>query len=591
MKARWIELAKKTDFNAWGEALGVTPLTARLLLNRGIRTIEEARLFLYGTVKDLADPASMKDLPEAVRILLEARETGALAAIASDYDDDGIFSGQVLKEGLARCGIPSVRFAPDRFTEGYGLNRRIVDDAVKAGAGVLITCDNGIAARDEIVYAKERGLRVIVTDHHEPQYDALAADAVVDPKQPDCGYPYKELCGTGVAFRLIQALYRACGVPEAEDAAFYEYVAMGTVADVVPLTGENRFLVKAGLDALNRTEKPGFRALADVCGLSPGSVTAYAVGFVLGPCFNAVSRLLGNIDLAVSLLEAGSYEEALPYATRMRELNDRRKDMTDRGLQDALQLLETAPWKDDRVLVVPLPGAHESVIGIIAGRLKEIYYRPVFVLTDAAPKQGPDGTEIPMMKGSGRSIPPYHMQNAMLGCREVFEKFGGHAMAAGLSLEASRVDEFRARMNGQCVLTETELTPVLEIDARLPLRYATESLVREIGSLEPYGTGNRKPVFAQAHFTIRKMQLIGKNRNVLKFLLSDGGPDFREAVLFRDTDGFLDALRASCGAAAVAEALSGGGVSLDMGFTFFPDVNEYRGQRTVQLVLGEYRKY
>ncbi|MBR3035788.1 MAG: single-stranded-DNA-specific exonuclease RecJ [Lachnospiraceae bacterium] len=580
MRSKWIEYTKKADFRMWSEELHISVLTARLLRNRNVETLEEAKQYLYGTIDDLQDPALLKDLETAVRLLAGVREKQGRVCVVSDYDDDGIFAGRILQEGLDTLGIANEVLSPNRNHEGYGINRRIIDDAKAHGCSLILTCDNGIAAYDEIVYAKECGLQVIITDHHEPQYEDLPADAVIDAKQPDCPYPFKELCGAGVAFRLIQALYRKFGIPKEKEEELYEYAAIATIADVVPLQGENRILVKEGLKRLRQTAKPGLKALIDVSGLVPEKLSSYHIGFVIGPCFNAVSRLTGEADLSRELLAARTYEEALPLAQKMRELNEMRKTMTEEGFREALAVIEGAAWKDDPLYVVPLKNTNEAVIGIIAGRLKERFYKPVIVLTP--------GEEPGVYKGSGRSIEAYHMMEHLTLCRDLLLRFGGHAMAAGLSIASDRIDAFRDALVKNCKLTEKDLTPVTHIDARVPLSFISEQMIRELSVLEPFGTANDKPLFALPHLKVCGVMVLGKNRNVLKLRIADESGRQIEAVDFQDGPELLQFLQTEFGEEAIEKARVGRENPIDLALAFYPDINEFRGSVTLQLVIQDW---
>ena len=604
MHSKWVEYTKKEDFRAWAEALSVSPLTARIIKNRGVETLEEARTFLYGKFSDLADPSGMKDMDRAVALILQEKARGGFIVIASDYDDDGIFAGKILLDGLTEIGLPAKILTPHRSAEGYGLNRRIIDEAIALHATLILTCDNGIAARDEIQYAKDRGLTVIVTDHHEPQYESLPADAVVDPKQKDCPYAFKELCGAGVALRLVEALYRAAGVPREKAEDLLEYAAVATVADVVPLLSENRIIVKEGLQRLNRTEKPAFQALLDMCDLTRGEVSAYSLGFVIGPSFNAVSRLLGRTDEAHALLAAKTYEEALPLARRLRELNESRKAMTEEA-EKAAEAVVSENRPEGPVWLIRVDAA-DSIIGIVAGKIKEKYYHPVFVITgmEGAASGNPEAglsedgilktessesASVPMLKGSGRSIPGYHMQQALVSCGDLLTKFGGHAMAAGLTFPAENLAELTRRLNEACGLTEKDLTPVETFEARVKISYVTEALVSELSLLEPFGTGNTQPMFALPEAEVRSIKVLGKNRNVTKLVLSDG-EGTAEAVLFGAdaANEFQEFIRTEFGENALNEALSGFGNRIRLSFLFHAKINEFMGHRTVQFTIDDY---
>ncbi|MBQ1377357.1 MAG: single-stranded-DNA-specific exonuclease RecJ [Lachnospiraceae bacterium] len=577
-REQWIELTKKADFTAWGKALHITPLTARLLRNRDITTLEEAGQFLYGTMDDLADPHLMKDLDKGADLLEKAIAERQGIAIVSDFDDDGIFAGQILFEGLKNLGGNPVIYTPERLTEGYGLNVRIIDEAKRDGMGVILTCDNGIAAIEETDYAKSLGFTVIVTDHHEVQNRLPAADAVIDPKQADCAYPFKGLCGAGVAFRLIQVLYERAGIPKKKEEELYEYAAIATVADVMELKGENRILVKAGLEKLRITEKIGLKALIDVCGLVQEKISAYHIGFVIGPCFNAVGRLT-HARLAFDLLQTRDQVTAIELASEIHALNEERKQKTEEGFDLAVSKLEHSARLKDPVMLVYLPGVHESVVGIIAGRLKERYSRPVFVFTDSGE----------WLKGSGRSIPAYHMLKGLLSVSDLLGKFGGHAMAAGLSIRPENLEKLREALNVSCGLSEKDLVPVVNIDARMPLSYVSEQLIREFSVLEPFGTGNPRPVFARAHFRIHQMRVIGKNRNTLRMVVSDESGTRMEAVLFNEAEEFISLMKETYGAYETDKALRGAENCLDAAFTYYPEINEYRDSRTLQITVRSYQ--
>lgn len=577
MKERWIEYTKRADFDLWSRELNITPVAARVMRNRDVETLEEARAFLYGGVRDLADPLLMKDMKKGVDILEEAVRKGETIAVSSDFDDDGIFAGQILHEGIRRVGGRVHVFTPNRVREGYGINKRIIDEAKAMGCTVILTCDNGIAAKEETVYARQQGLKVVVTDHHEVQETVPEADAVIDPKQADCHYPFKQLCGAGVALRLIRVLYDRFRLPEGAEADLYQYAAIATVADVVELKGENRIIVREGLEKLHQTENIGLNALIDACGLNKAEIVAHHLGFVIGPCFNAVGRL-SDVKTAFQLLQCKDGLEAEKIALEIYELNVERKQMTDDGEKQALEIVEQEGLLEDKVLVVQLKGVHESVVGIIAGRLKEKFNRPVFVFTD-----GENG-----LKGSGRSIAPYHMLNGLMKCKDLPDRFGGHAMAAGLSIQEERLPEFRRRMNEECGLTENDLLPVINIDARLPLSVVSEKLINELKCLEPFGVGNPSPIFARPHFEIRQMRIIGKNGNVLKMILSDHSGQEMEGIMFRGAEDFLRFLEENFGTAEVEKVKRGMPNKIDVAFTYYPSVNEFKGAKTLQIVCGSY---
>lgn len=583
MNEKWIQYAKKADFQSWATVLRVSPLMARLIRNRDVLTLDDARKYLYGTIDDLADPSCMKGIPEAVEIIRTAVKRGERLAISTDYDDDGIFSARILLEGIREIGGTAFIFSPNRTTEGYGINRRIIDGAKEQGCSVLITCDNGISAREEVLYAREQGFTVIVTDHHEIPYDEdfdgnrsyllPEAHVVVDPKQPGCPYPFKELCGAGVAFRLIQALYRAENVPKDREKELYEYVGIATVTDVVPLRDENRILVKTGLDALRSTDKVPLRALMEVCELEPEAISTYSIGFILGPCFNAISRL-GDISLAFEFLENTDPGRARLMAEQIRGINEERKEMTEEGYRKALEYVEREGIAEDKVLLVYLEDVHESVIGIIAGRIKERFSRPSLVFTKAA-----DGN----VKGSGRSIPAYNMVEELTRVKDLLLKYGGHKMAAGLALVPENFELLRKTLNRNCALTEEDLWPRVYFDAELSLRYVTPDFIEELKKIEPSGMGNPKPLFAGAHFKVLSAKLVGKNKNVVAMNLTDKSGTKMPAVLFGDVGNVTEPLRNEYGLELPfyfreeAEAP-------DLAFTYYPAFNEFRGEKRLQII-------
>ena len=492
MRERWRVYGKKADFNRIAQTFHISPVTARIIRNRDVDGEDAIRRYLYGTVEDLYDPLLMKDMGKAADLVEEAVRNGVKIAISSDFDVDGIFSGMILLEGILRIGGEASVYTPDRVKEGYGLNDRIVEEAHSEGYGMILTCDNGIAAAEPILRAKELGMTVVVTDHHEVpytleesgerRYHLPAADAVVDHKQEDCPYPFKKLCGAGVTYKLIQILYERFGVEREELYRLLEYAAIATVADVMDLEGENRIIVREGLRRLGATKNLGLQALMEVNGMDPKHLTAYHIGFIIGPCFNAAGRL-ETVKMAFDLLKAKTREEATARAETLKELNDSRKNMTQKGVEQAVELIEQSPWKQDKILLVRLHGCHESLVGIIAGRIREKYYKPVFVFTDA--EEG--------IKGSGRSIEGYHMFDGLMQCQDLLERFGGHAMAAGLSLKEENLEPLRKRLNDACTLTQEELTPLVQIDVPMPLSYITEELIEEFKLLEPFGKGNTKP--------------------------------------------------------------------------------------------------
>lgn len=572
---KWFVAMKKADFNGIAEKYQISPIIARLMRNRDVIGDEAIDFYLNGTVEDLYDGLLMKDMDRAVDILKEKIEEGKKIRVIGDYDIDGVNATYILQQGLAGLGADVDTDIPDRIKDGYGLNQMLIDRALEDDVDTIITCDNGIAAMNEIAYGKENGMTIVVTDHHEvpyleengeKKYLLPPADAVVDPHRADCEYPFKGLCGAAVAYKLVEVLYRVSGKSEQEvehlQESLMENVAIATIGDVMDLVGENRVFVKKGLELLKTTKNEGLHALMQCTGVDTANLNTYHVGFVIGPCINAGGRL-DTAKRALELLNASNRREAVTLAADLKELNDSRKEMTEEGVEEAVRQIESSSWKDDQVLVVYLPECHESIAGIIAGRIKERYYRPTFVLT-----RGESG-----VKGSGRSIEAYDMFAEMSRCRELFTKFGGHKLAAGLSLEEEKVEVFRKRINELADLTEEDLQMKVSIDMRLPFPYINEELIHELKILEPFGKGNGKPLFAESKLRVIQPRIFGKNRNVLKCRLEDQQGNQMEAVYFGEVEDCLQQMEKK----------------QIMSFTYYPTVNEYMGKRTIQLTIVNYQ--
>lgn len=569
---KWFVTMKKADFQAIGKKYHISPILARLIRNREVIGDEAVDFYLNGTIADLYDGMLMKDMDRAVEILAEKIREGARIRVIGDYDIDGVNATYILQEGLSQLGAIVDTDIPDRIKDGYGLNRQLIDRAIEAGVDTIITCDNGIAATEEIAYGKEKGLTIIVTDHHEipflevgeeKEYLIPQADAVVDPHRPDCEYPFKGLCGAAVAYKVVEALYEVLQRDVDDVDYLMENVAIATVGDVMDLCGENRVFVKQGLEMLKCTNNEGLKALIECTQIPVERLNAYHIGFVLGPCINASGRL-DTAKRALELLCAKTRREAVMLAEDLKALNDSRKEMTEKGVAQAVEQIETTSLKEDKVLVVYLPECHESIAGIIAGRIRERYYRPVFVLT-----KGEEG-----VKGSGRSIEAYNMFEEMCKCRALFTKFGGHKLAAGLSLEEENVPRFRQVMNELANLTEEDLVEKVSIDMQLPLSYVTEELVEELELLEPFGKGNTKPLFAERNLKVIQPRIIGKNQNVLKFQVEDQYGTQMDAIYFGDVRACLNTMEESP----------------EMSFTYYPTVNEYMERRTLQITVVNYCK-
>ena len=584
---RWVLLRKGADFEAIGKKYQISPRLACLIRNRDVIGEEAVDRYLNGTISDLYDGMLMKDMDKAIDILKEKILEDKKIRVIGDYDIDGVNATYILLEGLERLGADVDSDIPDRISDGYGLNRHLVERAYEAGVDTLITCDNGIAAADEIAYGKEMGMTVIVTDHHEVPFDEHdgekryripPADAVMDPKQPDCLYPFKGLCGAAVAYKLMEALWESMGKDSADLDDLIENVAIATIGDVMDLEDENRIFVKEGLQMLRRTKNPGLKALIECTGIDKNSLNSYHIGFVLGPCINASGRL-DTAKRALELLRAGTQKEADILAGDLKALNDSRKDMTEEAVKQAEEQVETTTISKDKVLVVYLPDCHESLAGIVAGRIRENYYKPVFVLTDA--EEG--------VKGSGRSIDGYHMYEELNKCKELLTKFGGHRLAAGLSLPKENVGKFREMLNKKCTLTEEEMKEKVTIDMEMPFGCVTEGLVKELELLEPFGKGNTKPVFAARDVTLLGARILGKNRNVLKLQVQDVNGCRIEAMLFHHADDFLGKLEEQYGKTEVEALLKGRGRQIQISLTYYPDINEYMGEKTPQIVVTHYR--
>lgn len=568
---KWFIKMKKADFQAIAEKYHISPILARLIRNRDVIEEGEIENYLNGTTADLYDGMRMKDMGKAVAILAEKIQKKAAIRIIGDYDIDGVNATYILQEGLTNLGAHVDTDIPDRIRDGYGLNKMLIDRALDDGIDTIVTCDNGIAAREEISYGKEQGLTIIVTDHHEVpyletgegrEYQIPDADAVVDPHQVDCTYPFKGLCGAGVAYKLLQALYQSLNRNHTEIEYLIENVAIATVGDVMDLCGENRIFVRQGLERLKQTRNEGLKALIECTGVPVERLNAYHIGFVLGPCINASGRL-DTAKRALDLLNAKNRSEAAILAGDLKALNDSRKEMTEKGVMKAMELIENTALSEDKVLVVYLPDCHESIAGIIAGRIREKYYRPVFVLTLAE-----DG-----VKGSGRSIEGYHMFEEMCKCRSLFTKFGGHKLAAGLSLKEENVELFRKTINELSNLSEDDLTEKVSIDMQLPLPIISEKLILELDKLEPYGKGNPKPLFVEKNLRVISPRIIGKNHNVLKFQVEDERGIRIDAIYFGDVQACMEYIRQRD----------------KMAFTYYPAINEYMGKRSLQMTVVNYR--
>ena len=582
---KWFVINKGADFEKLGKKFGISPVTARLIRNREIIGEEAFEKYLNGTLENLYNPHLLKDADLLTDILIRKIEEKKNIRIIGDYDIDGVMSTYILYRGLLECGAQVSTQIPDRMKDGYGINENLIDQAKEDGVDTILTCDNGIAAIGEIAYAKELGMTVLVTDHHEIPYEETAgekvflhssADAIVNPKQRECAYPFKELCGAAVAWKVLQVLYEKRGFPKENTYDFLENVAFATVGDVMDLTDENRILVKEGLKRIHHTKNPGMRALILQNQLEPEQVNAYHFGFVLGPCINASGRL-DTAKISLSLFLQNETEAAVT-ARKLVELNRQRKDMTEDGIERAKREVEEH-YAKDKVLVIFLPEVHESLAGIIAGRIREMYHKPVFVLTRAED----------CIKGSGRSIEEYSMYEELCRCRELLDKFGGHPMAAGLSLPEENVDKFRKMINECSNLTDEDLIPKVKLDIPMPADYADVNLIREFSILEPFGKANGKPLFADKNLEVVKAFVVGKNGNVLRLNLRAASGRTVSAIYFGDIDGFKAYYTQKYGNDEVEKAFRGQINKLRIMIVYYPEINEYNGMESVQIVIRNYQ--
>lgn len=584
---QWVLLRKGADFERIAQKFHISPRLACLIRNRDVVGDEAVEGYLNGKLSDLSDGSLMKDMEKAVSILKRKLAEKKKIRIIGDYDIDGVNATYILLEGLKGLGADADSDIPDRIRDGYGLNLELIERAYADGADTIVTCDNGIAAADEIARAKSLGMTVIVTDHHEvpfeenegeKRYILPPADAVVDPKQTDCAYPFKGLCGAAIAFRLMEKLYEALGRSSRELSPLIENVAIATVGDVMDLAGENRILVKEGLSRLKNTQNPGLKALIACAGIDSGHIGAYHIGFVLGPCLNAGGRL-ATARLSLALLMAKSGREAKALAADLKALNDSRKEMTEEAVRQAAELVENSPEGRDKVLLIHLPDCHESLAGIVAGRIRERYHRPVFILTDA--REG--------VKGSGRSIEAYHMYEGLNRCRKLLSKYGGHRLAAGLSLKKENVPILRRMLNDNCTLTEQDMAEKVSIDMEMPFSCVTEELVAELGLLEPFGKGNTKPVFAARNIALLEARILGKNHNVLKLKVQDQARTVIDAMFFGDIGAFSSYLEEKYVKGTWNSLLAGRPAAAGLNITYYPGINEYQGRRTPQITITHYR--
>ena len=584
MKEKWVVSAKKADFQAIGQHFGIDPVLARIMRNRGLTDLQEMNLYLHGTRADLNDPHLLKDADLAAQILREKIKEKKRIRIIGDYDIDGIQSTYILYCALRRLGADADFVIPDRILDGYGLNEHLVTRASQDGIDTILTCDNGISAIDQIHLAKSLGMTVVVTDHHEVPFTEVdgvrrekvcEADAVVNPKKQACHYPFKKLCGAAVAFKLVQVLYEVFGLEVSEADCFIENAGFATVGDVMDLQGENRILVKLGLEMLNRTTNIGMKALILQNKLTMGAIKSHDIGFRIGPCLNASGRL-DTARLSLKLLLCESETEAAVLAEEIVELNESRKLLTMHAVEQAKEIAQQEEYVNDRVLVIFLPDCHESLAGIVAGRIREAYYRPTLVVTRS--EHG--------AKGSGRSIEGYSMYEELCKCEEYLTQFGGHPMAAGFSLKEADIDAFRRKLNEVCTLTEEELRPKVVIDVPMPISYITERLVNQLGCLEPFGKGNEKPVFADRNLVIERLRICGKEGRVFQMKVRNAAGVSMDAVYFGDVEDLLLPLTEKYGKVVAQDTLAGRCVhEAALHFTYYPEMDHYYETPRIKLRL------
>ena len=567
---KWVVTAKKADFQGIGRKYGIDPVIARIIRNRDITGDEAIEEYLNGTLADIPSWKLLKDIDKAVEIISGKIDAGTKMRIIGDYDIDGVTATYILLKGFKRLGANVDTYIPDRVEDGYGIHDHLIKKAMEDGIDTIVTCDNGISASSQITYAKELGMTVVVTDHHEVPftdteegrtYILPSADAIINPKQADCTYPNKNICGAVVAMKLVFALYEKYRLPEEEKEDFLEPAAIATVGDIMDLQGENRILVKEGLARLPFTKNKGLKALIRAIGLEDQKITSYDIGFRLGPCINASGRL-DTAMRSLALLQSEDEEEAAKLAGDLKALNDSRKALTEKGTEEAYKLIESSDLKNDRVMVVFLPECHESLAGIIAGRIREKYHKPTFVLTRGEKS----------LKGSGRSTENYSMYEELVKCDSLLVQYGGHPMAAGLSIEEENVEKFRQTLNDNCTLTEEDMIPKIVIDVPMPISYINEELVEQLSILEPFGKGNTKPLFAQKNLRVLKVGIYGKTQNTVKLQLRDPSGAVMDGLYWGEAKEFADFPRSH-------ETIS---------VTYYPRINSYMGRESLQIVIQNY---
>ena len=583
MTEKWMLQTKKADFGEIAKKFNINPIVARVIRNRDVVGDKEIEEYLNTNIDTLSSPWLFKDMDKAVDILKIKINGKNKIRIISDYDVDGICSGYILNKALSELGADVDVVVPHRVNDGYGINESLIQDAKDAGVDTIVTCDNGIAASEQVDFAKELGMTVVITDHHEvpfveengeKKYIVPNADAVVNHKQATCEYPFKDLCGAMVAYQLMRALYESMGQNQKNLESLLVYGAMATVCDVVPLKGENRTIVKTGLELIKTTKDVGLNALMDACGINKESIGSYHFGFILGPCLNASGRL-DTAKRAVDLLNETDSEKALADAKKLKSLNDERKDITEQGAKEAIDM---AREMKDKILVLYLPNCHESVAGIIAGRVKEFFNKPSIVLTDAED----------CVKGSGRSIDEYDMFENLSQVKDLFLKFGGHKMAAGLSIEKENIEELRTRLNEKCTLTEEDLMKKIEVDSELPFKFATFGLVNDLKKLEPFGVGNKKPIFAGKDIQINRIKILGKEGKAIRLEMTDESGFKMQGIMFNKSKRFMKFLSDKFGQDEIDKAMEGVTNEIKLMLLYYPNINEFNGRQYLQLIIESF---
>ena len=583
MTEKWMLQTKKADFGEIAKKFNINPIVARVIRNRDVVGDKEIEEYLNTNINTLSSPWLFKDMDKAVDILKIKIAGKNKIRIISDYDVDGICSGYILNKALSELGADVDVVVPHRVNDGYGINESLIQDAKDAGVDTIVTCDNGIAASEQVDFAKELGMTVVITDHHEvpfveedgeKKYIVPNADAVVNHKQSTCEYPFKDLCGAMVAYQLMRALYESMGQNQKNLESLLVYGAMATVCDVVPLKGENRTIVKTGLELIKTTKDVGLNALMDACGINKESIGSYHFGFILGPCLNASGRL-DTAKRAVDLLNETDSEKALADAKKLKSLNDERKDITEQGAKEAIDM---AREMKDKILVLYLPNCHESVAGIIAGRVKEFFNKPSIVLTDAED----------CVKGSGRSIDEYDMFENLSQVKDLLLKFGGHKMAAGLSIEKENIEELRTRLNEKCTLTEEDLMKKIEVDSELPFKFATFGLVNDLKKLEPFGVGNKKPIFAGKDIQINRIKILGKEGKAIRLEMTDESGFKMQGIMFNKSKRFMKFLSDKFGQDEIDKAMEGVTNEIKLMLLYYPNINEFNGRQYLQLIIESF---